>query len=217
VNKNTEIIMDIKQTETIGAYNNSAKDFMKKMGAIKNYNTTYEYLLEKLKENNNVLDLACGPCQIGKYIREKINVNITGVDLSGEMLKIAKNNIPDGVFIEDSIITFKNTIFYDLVIIGFGIPYLNKEQVEKCIENSISLLKVKGYMYVSFMDGNKEGFEKTSFGGNNKYYIYYHEKERIREILTKNGITIEKEYILDYKEPDGRITKDIIYIGLKNE
>jgi SAM-dependent methyltransferase len=154
--------MDIKQKETIEAYNNSAKDFMKKMGTIKNYNTPYKYLLEKLKENNNVLDLACGPCQIGKYIREKINVNITGVDLSREMLKIAENNIPDGVFIEDSIITFKNTIFYDMVIIGFGIPYLNEKQVEKCIENSISLLKVKGYMYVSFMDGNKEGFASTA-------------------------------------------------------
>jgi hypothetical protein len=67
------------------------------------------------------------------------------------------------------------------------------------------------------MDGNREGFEKTSFGGNNKYYIYYHEKERIRKVLTENGIYIEKEYILDYKEPDGRITKDVIYIGLRNE
>jgi ubiquinone/menaquinone biosynthesis C-methylase UbiE len=190
---------------------------MEKMGSIKNYNTTYDYVLEKLKENDNVLDLACGPCQIGKYIKKKINVSITGVDLSKEMLKIAKTNIPDGVFIEDSIITFRNTIPYDLVIIGFGIPYLNKEQVEKCIKNSVSLLKVKGYVYVSFMDGNKEGFEKTSFGGNNTYYIYYHEKERIRNVLTENGVYIEKEYILDYKEPDGSITKDVIYIGYKNE
>jgi predicted TPR repeat methyltransferase len=173
--------------------------------------------VEKLKEHTTVLDLACGPCQIGTYIKEKINVNITGVDLSREMLKIAQSNIPDGVFIEDSIITFKNNILYDLVIIGFGIPYLNTEQVKKCIKNSVSLLKVKGYMYVSFMDGNKEGFEKTSFGGNNTYYIYYHKKEKIREILTENGLTIEKEYILDYKEPDGSITKDIIYIGMKDK
>jgi trans-aconitate methyltransferase len=139
------------------------------MGTIKNYNITYDYILGKLRENDNVLYLACGPCQIGKYIKEKINVNIIGVDLSREMLKIARNNIPDGVFIEDSIITFKNNVFYDLVIIGFGIPYLSKEQVKRCIKNSISLLKIKSCLYVSFMDGNKEGFEKTSFGENNKY------------------------------------------------
>jgi ubiquinone/menaquinone biosynthesis C-methylase UbiE len=212
-----EIPMDIKQKETIEAYDNSAKDFFEKIGSIKNYDPTYDYLVEKLKEHNNVLDLACGPCQIGKYIKEKINVNITGVDLSREMLKIAQNNIPDGIFLEGSIVTFKNNIFYDLVIIGFGIPYLNKEQLKKCIKNSVSLLKIKGCLYISFMDGNKEGFEKTSFGGNNKYYIYYHEKEMVRKILIENRIHIEKEYILDYKESDGRITKDVIYIGVKNK
>jgi hypothetical protein len=47
--------------------------------------------------------------------------------------------------------------------------------------------------------------------------IYYHQKEKIRNILTENGITIEKEYILDYKEPDGSITKDVIYIGVKDK
>ena len=66
------------------------------------------------------------------------------------------------------------------------------------------------------MDGNKEGFEKTSFGGNNNFYIYYHKKKIIKNILTENGIEIEKEYIFDYNEPDGRITKDVIYIGIKN-
>ncbi|MDR1149061.1 MAG: hypothetical protein LBK66_10560 [Spirochaetaceae bacterium] len=45
--------MDIKQTETIEAYNNSAKDFMKKMGAIKNYK---EVTVEVLK--NYLVDAA---------------------------------------------------------------------------------------------------------------------------------------------------------------
>jgi len=207
--------MDKKQRETIESYNNSAKEFMDNIGVLSNYNSTYDYLVEKLKENDNVLDLACGPAQISKYIKEKINVNITGVDLSIEMLQIAKKNIPSGIFIEDSIITFKSNNVYDLVIIGFGIPYLNGEQTIQTIKNGISLLRINGYFYLSFMDGNKEGFERTSFGRNNKFYIYYHKKEEIKRILEENRIKIEKEYVLDYKEPDGTITKDIVYIGIK--
>jgi ubiquinone/menaquinone biosynthesis C-methylase UbiE len=156
--------MDKKQQETIESYNSSAKEFMESIGGLKNYNDTYDYLIKILKENDCVLDLACGPAQISKYINEKIKVNITGVDLSKEMLKIAKNNIPDGIFIEDSFITFRKNIVYDLVIIGFGIPYLNIEQTIQSIKNAISLLKKDGYFYLSFMEGNKEGFEKTSFG-----------------------------------------------------
>jgi len=209
--------MENYQKDTIESYNNSANEFMDKMGLLDNYNETYDYLIKKLMENDHILDLACGPAQISKYIKNKINVNVTGVDLSIEMLKIAKNNIPEGNFFEDSIITFKSNIFYDLVIIGFGIPYLNNEQAIKCIENSIYLLKENGYIYISFMEGKKEGFEKTSFGGNNKFYIHYHNKENIKNVLYENGIEMEKEYTLEYKETDGKITNDIIIIGKKRK
>jgi SAM-dependent methyltransferase len=209
--------MDKNQIDTIIAYNNSAKMFMEKIGSKNNYNGTYDFIINKLKINDNILDLACGCGQISKYIKDKINVNITGVDLSQEMLKLAKNNLPNGLFIEDSIITFKTNTIFDLIIIGFGIPYLNKIQVAQCIENSISLLKINGYIYLSFMDGNKEGFEKTSFGGENNFYIFYHKKEDINKILIENKMEIEEEYILDYEEPDGRITKDVIVIGKKYE
>ena len=207
--------MNKNQLDTIDAYNNSAKEFTEKIGVLTNYNNTYDYLIKLLNVNNNILDLACGPAQISKYIKDKINVNVTGVDLSAEMLNIAKNNIPDGLFIEDSIVTFKTDISYDLIIIGFGVPYLNNQQVMQCIKNSISLLKNNGHIYLSFMDGNQEGFEQTSFGGNNIFYIYYHKKEDIKNILLKNGIQLKKEYIIDYKEEDVRITKDIIMIGKK--
>jgi len=207
--------MDKNQKVTIESYNKSSKDFMEKIGILNNYNDTYDYLVNLLNENDSVLDLACGPAQISRYLLNKIKVNITGIDLSLEMLKIAKNNIPNGIFIKDSIITYNTNIFYNLIIIGFGIPYLNKNQTIQCIENSISLLKNSGYIYISFMDGNKDGFEETSFGGKNKFYIYYHKKEDIKNTLEENGIKIEKEYVIDYKEKDGKITKDIIIIGKK--
>jgi ubiquinone/menaquinone biosynthesis C-methylase UbiE len=209
--------MNKNQIDTIESYNNSANNFMEIIGLLNNYNDTYDFLIKNLKENDNILDLACGPGQICKYIKEKINVNITGIDLSKEMLKIAKNNIPDGNFIEDSIITFKTNLLFDLIIIGFGIPYLNKEQAKNCIKNSISMLKTNGYFYISFMEGKSEGFEKTSFGGNNNFYVFYHKEEEIKIFLEENGIKIEKEYTLDYKEPNGKITKDKVFIGIKYE
>ena len=203
------------QEDTIESYNNSAKDFSEKTGSLTIYNITYDYLIKLINENDNILDLACGSGQISKYIKERINVNITGIDLSAEMLKIAKENIPDGTFIEDSIITFKSDILYDFIIIGFGIPYLNKEQTIQCIENSISLLKKNGHIYLSFMDGDSEGSEKTSFGGDNNFYIYYHKNEEIKEILLKNRMEIKTEYNIEYKEADGRMIHDVILITEK--
>ncbi|MDR0320426.1 MAG: class I SAM-dependent methyltransferase [Treponema sp.] len=199
--------------DTIGSYNNCAKYFSEKISKLTIYNITYDYLIKTLNENDNILDLACKTGQISKYIKERINVNITGVDQSTEMLNIAKENIPDGTFIEDSIVTFKSDILYDYIIIGFGISCLNNEQTTQCIENSISLLKKSGHIYLSFTNGDKEYLEKTSFEGNNNFYIYYHEKEKIKEILLKNGVEIKTDYNIEYKEADGRITNDVIFIA----
>ncbi|MDR2941584.1 MAG: class I SAM-dependent methyltransferase [Treponema sp.] len=207
--------MDKNQTETIKSYDKSANEFMQKIGKLNNYNGTYDFLLDLLKENDNILDLACGPAQISSYIKNKKNVNITGVDLSKEMIKIAKKNVPDGNFICDSIITYKSGMKFNLIIIGFGIPYLNKKQIGKCIKNSVIMLEKNGYFYISFMNGNKYGFEETSFGGKNKYFIYYHEKGEIINLLENNGIGIIKDYKLNYTEMDGSITEDIILIGRK--
>jgi ubiquinone/menaquinone biosynthesis C-methylase UbiE len=210
-------MMDNNQITTIKSYDDSAIEFMKKIGSLKNYNETYDFLINLINEDDNILDLACGPAQISKYIIDKVNVNVTGVDLSKEMLKIAKENIPNGVFIQDSITNVHNNLEYNLVIIGFGIPYLNKEQVKKCIKNCVSMLKINGHIYISFMDGNKQGFEETSFGGKNKFYLYYHQKEEIINIMKNNGIELIKNYELNYKEMDGRITKDIVLIGKKQK
>jgi hypothetical protein len=105
--------------------------------------------------------------------------------------KNSEKSVPDGNFICDSIISFYNKIKYNLII-GFGIPYLNKEQVDDCINNLI-MLERNGYYYISFMNGNKYGFEETSFGGKNKYYIYYHEQDEIINILENNGTKIIKK------------------------
>ncbi|ULQ58674.1 class I SAM-dependent methyltransferase [Brucepastera parasyntrophica] len=207
--------MNENQIRTIESYNKTAEDFMKKIGTLNNYNSTYDYLISKINKNDDILDLACGPGQISKYIAERIKVHITGVDLSSEMLRLARENIPGGTFIEDSIIRFQPGKRFNAVVIGFGIPYLKKEEVRECIENSVSLLADDGHIYVSFMEGKNEGFEKTSFGGNNDFYLYYHTKTEVTELLRKNGIMVIKEFILDYTEPDGEITKDIILIGKK--
>ena len=211
-----EIFMDNNQKVTIKSFDNSVNEYMRKIGSLNNYNDTYDFLVNLVKENDNILDLACGPAQISSYILNKVNVNVTGVDLSGEMLKIAKSNVPGGVFIEDSIITFNNKMEYELIIIGFGIPYLNMDQVKECIANCASMLKADGNVYISFMEGLSHGFEKTSFGGNNEFFIYYHGKEAIINILEGYGIKIVKTFELDYMETDGRITKDVVIIGENN-
>ena len=209
--------MDDNQRKTIDSYNKTAKDFADRIGRLGNYDDTYDFLVSKIRPGSDVLDLACGPGQISLYITQKIDAAITGVDLSREMLRIAAEHIPGGVFVESSMVDYKTDKRFDAVILGFGIPYLKKDEVKQCLGNSINLLKSGSHIYISFMEGDREGFEKTSFGGRNDFYIHYHRKADVIKILNDNGVTVTREFVLDYTEPNGDITKDIILIGVKNK
>lgn len=204
-----------EQLKTIESYNRTAENFFSTIARLKNYNHTYDYIANRLNDGDTILDLACGPAQISRYLKDKKNLNVVGVDLSSGMLDIARKNIPDGEFIEKSIIDFNNGKSYDAAIIGFGIPFLNEEQVNDCIHNTSKLLKPGKYLYISFMNGSGSRIEKTSFGGTNDFLIYYYSKEYVAGTIQKNGMKIIQNFEIDYKENDGSITKDIIIIAQK--
>jgi len=213
--KRRQDILNEDQLNTIDAYDKSAEQFVASIAKLSNYNHTYDYLTEKLNTGDTILDLACGPAQISKYITDKIVVNIVGVDLSDKMLELAGKSIPNGIFHKHSIQDFQSTRKFDSVILGFGLPYLNNEQTDECIRNAVSLIGDDKYLYISFMHGEGSGYERTSFGGDNQFFIYYHDRSRIKDLITGYGLTIIKEYNLDYKEPNDDVTEDVIIIAQK--
>jgi ubiquinone/menaquinone biosynthesis C-methylase UbiE len=207
--------MNINQKHTIHAYDKSAEQFTNTIAKLTNYDHTYDYISSMLKENAQVLDLACGPANISSYLLKKKKLSITGYDLSEGMLEIARKAIPEGSFIKHSIIDFHLDKQFDLVLLGFGLPYLNSMQAKRCIQNCYEALKPEGLFYLSFMDGDKEGFESTSFNPKENFYLFYHRTEAISNLLEASGFTIIKSWDLDYREPNGSVTTDSILLCRK--
>ncbi len=205
------------QLKTIESYNKTAQNYELTIAQLSNYDHTYDYLADLLNNGNLVLDLACGSAKISRYIAAKKNLQVTGVDLSDEMLEIARMKLPDGIFYKSSIIDFQKEEKYHAVIIGFGLPYLNQEQTVQCLQNAIKLIHDHKYLYISFMQGTGHRVEKTSFGGDNEFLLYYHDAELIKKTLKNTKASIIKEYEIPYTEADGSITKDIIIIAQKDK
>ncbi len=203
------------QKATIKAYDNSAEKFEKTIAQYDNYDETYDYLVEQLQDGDAILDLACGPGNISGYLSRRRVLTITGYDLSVKMLELAKKSMPHGMFLERSIISFTSEEPVDLVINGFGFPYLQDDQIDQSLESSYKALNAHGLLYISFMDGDKEGFETTSFHTEDEFYLLHHDKDRIIDKLRGQGFSIKMQWKLGYEEPDGTITDDIIIIAEK--
>lgn len=104
-------------------------------------------------ENKNVLDIACGTGVLFPYYIER-NTNITAIDLSSEMVKIAKSKFPQVNVIcgdaED--VTFDRQ--FDVIMIYNAFPHFPNP--ERLIENLSKHLNVGGTFTVAHGMSKKE-------------------------------------------------------------
>lgn len=205
--------------KTIQTYNEVALNYENKFMEMDLYNDTYDLFCSLLNTNSEVLDIGCGPGNITKYfLNIRKDLKITGIDLAPNMIERAKLNVPNANFtVKDALNIDELTNTFDGVVIGFCMPYLNKEDSSKLIRLSSEKLNSNGIIYISTMedDYSKSGYETTSFSDEKEVYVYYHPEDHIKTELINNGFEILKIDRKDYPEPDGTFLSDMIFIARK--
>ncbi|SFB29484.1 Methyltransferase domain-containing protein [Flavobacterium swingsii] len=168
------------------------------------------------KQNAEILELACGPGNITKYLLEKRpDFKILGTDLAPKMIELAQINNPTAKFqLLDCRDVNKINAKFDAIVCGFGLPYLSKEDAIQFITDAGNQLNSNGVLYISTMedDNSKSGFKTGSTG--DKMYQNFHQADYLTKALEDNGFKIinlqRKNYF--YNEQD---TTDLIIIATK--
>lgn len=211
---------ELRLNETIETYNNAAERYQDIFMQMDLYNDTFDKFCSLIhKENAEIFEIATGPGNVTKYLNSKRpDLKIFGIDLAPNMIELAKRNNPGAEFrVMDckDISTIDRK--FDAILCGFCMPYLSKEECAKLIADSSRLLSKDGLLYFSTMedDYSKSGFETTSFSGQDRVYIYYHQADYLTDCLTQNGFEIIDFQKKDYPEPDGTFLTDMIIISKK--
>jgi len=153
--------------------------------------------LDKFKENSNILDIGCGN---GKYMVYRKDINIIGLDISLELVKICKNknlNVIHGNMIE---LPFNNNSFDGLLVVASYHHLDNENDRKKSINEMYRVLKLNGLCFIEVWA--KEQLDNvnknTNFTNNNnlvkwksiktgdiyyRYYNIYSKDELINEII----------------------------------
>ena len=207
--------MQDKTTLTIDAYNKNFSSYTEKFMNYSPYAKHVKDFAGFLEDGCKVLDLGCGPGNVAKQLKAEKSIEITGIDLSAEMLEAARVNVPDGFFqLQDSRTVRFPPEYFDGVVLSFSIVHLYDREMKKVLANAAVWLKSGGYLYLSFMEGKQPGFETTSFSSQPLYFNYF-QKAAIEELLKEHGIDCFHSIRQDYLEPDGSITADIFIFGKK--
>jgi 2-polyprenyl-3-methyl-5-hydroxy-6-metoxy-1,4-benzoquinol methylase len=145
--------------------------------------------------NPNILEIACGPGNITKYILSKNpSLNILGIDLAPKMIELAKLNCPEAQFeVMDCRHISSLKTKYDGIILGFCLPYLNKSELENLVKDVSSLLQPDGKLYLSTIEGvhKNSGYKKGSTG--DEIFMHYYELADIEAIFSEAYLQIISE------------------------
>jgi 2-polyprenyl-3-methyl-5-hydroxy-6-metoxy-1,4-benzoquinol methylase len=198
-------------------FNNLAKEYQDKFMDVNLYGDTFDFFCGNIaKQNAEVLELACGPGNITKYLLTKRpDFKIFGIDLAANMIGLAKINNPTAEFkIMDCRDIGMIDKKYNGIMCGFCLPYLPKEEVVKLISNASKLLSADGLLYLSTMenDYDKSAFKKGSTG--EEIFMHYYPADYLTNVLKENNFKVLKLERKCYPEQDGTTT-DLIIIAEK--
>lgn len=205
----TKIAVDI--------FNKLATGYQDKFMDVSLYHDSLDVFCHSIpKQNAEILELACGPGNITKYLLEKRpDFKILGSDLAPNMIELAKINNPTADFeLMDCRAITSLAKKYDGMLCGFGLPYLSKEEAIQFIKDANQKLNSNGVLYISTMedDNSKSGFKTGSTG--DKMYQNFHQADYLTKALEDNGFKIinlqRKNYF--YNQQD---TTDLIIIATK--
>lgn len=197
---------------TVNTFNRLADAYQEKYMDFGFYFDTYDAFCELMtNQNAAILEVACGPGNITKYLLNKHpGFKIKGIDLAPNMVELARINNPTASFqVMDSREVSAIGKQFDAIICGFCFPYLSKKDIAKFIVDARALLKKDGILYVSTMEGDYEesGFQTSSVG--DQVYIHYHQFEYINHHLNLNGFKIIEVKRKAFPEEKGLPTTDL--------
>lgn len=205
-----------RTSKTINAYDKNCIAYSEKFMEFEQYKERMSEFIHLLDYRIKVLDLGCGP---GNRARQLMlsgkELSIEGIDLSEGMIRLAQQNVPIGIFKCADIreISYTDEEF-DAILLSFCIVHLNDTETAELLRKVAKYLKKDGKLYLSFMEGKTDGFEKTSFS-DDEIYFCYHSLNRVQELLKENRLSTINVVKQGYEEQDRTITTEVFIFAQK--
>ncbi|WP_121330621.1 class I SAM-dependent methyltransferase [Flavobacterium sp. 81] len=119
--------------------------------------------------------------------------SVTGIDLSSEMIELAKKaSVKSNFKIMDILTLDFQKASFDGIWASASLLHIPKNKITPVLQKLKEILIKDGILYISLKQGNgSELFTDIRYGGVDKYYVYY-QLEEIENILKKIGFKILK-------------------------
>ena len=139
--------------------------------------------------NARSVEIGCGDGRDAKEITPHCSF-FTAFDISKELIKIAKKNVPEVQFEVADAVTFEYPEELDVVFAFASLLHLDRDELKIVFQKVTSSLKKDGVFYISLKhrDQYESAVKQDDYG---KRLFYFYNRETIEEIAGSQFTTIE--------------------------
>lgn len=201
--------------QAVSLFNKLADSYAERFMNVDMYADGFEFLLQQLNPGASLLDVACGPGNITRYLLNKrSDLLIHGIEMAPRMVELARQNNPKATFsLHDAQSLHTLTQRYDAIVTGFLFPYLNEEAVKTYLNSAFKQLNEGGLLYISTIEDEYQhsGLQSSSTG--EQLMQYFYTGDWLKKELKISGFDILNENRVRYSDKDQKPITDVILIS----
>jgi len=145
-----------------------------------------------------ILDAGCGSGVKTRYLVDK-GLSIVGIDISAELLKIAKKEVPEATFYEKDMSQVNELEEnFDGIFAQASLLHISKKDIESVLQKLINKLKKDGYFYVAVKENKnikEEIVKENDYGYDYQRFFSYYTLEELRQYFRELRLKIVFETI----------------------
>lgn len=169
-------------------YEKAAADYDAKRNKVESlkYLKQFAALVEKGK---TILDVGCGAGRPVDEFLIKEGFAVNGIDISEEMIKLARTNIPQALYeVKDMSDLQDGEYCVDGIVSFYAIFHTPREQHQELLNKFASFMPNGGTLLITMGAGEWEGTEDNFYGV--KMYWSHYDSEKNREMVEKAGFKV---------------------------
>lgn len=160
-----------------------------------------DMFLQRLPDTPEVLELGCGQAE-EPTLRLAERGRLTGVDISAEQLRRARERCPDATFIQADITELElESASFDGVASLYVFNHVPRADLPRLLRRVAWWLRPGGCLLATFGRSGGEGVEDDWLGVP-MFFASYTEAEN-RELVRQAGLQIERDEVVPIVEPEG--------------
>lgn len=167
--------------------------------------------LSYLLPNAKILDVGCAAGRDSIFFSQK-GFETTGIDLSENLLAIAKQKAPELKFVKGDI---REKLFsdnsFDAVWACAVLLHLKREDISAVLANFYSLLAENGLVFIRVKEGVGEADVVEPLSNNLSRHFTYFMLEELQELVENAGFRVEKIFRSNEKDMDSSL-RDLWWI-----